>query len=314
MSDPIPILEALTTEVQAGRPVALCTVLKTYGSTPQTPGAMMLVYQDSGALGTVGGGAVEAEVQRDAVELLKQGHSALFELSLEHDYNLDGAPICGGRMSVGIMTIASAAAAEPFAAALELVRQRRPAQVPMVVEHEGRRLEYRVLLEVSPTLIIAGAGHVGQALARLALELDFHVVVIDDRAEFASRERFDERVQLVVDDITEALRAYAIDATCYVVIATRGHLCDQQALNAVVHRPAGYVGMIGSRKKSITILDALAKAGVSRELLDRVHTPIGISIGAVTVNEIAVSIAAELIQLRRQTTPRAVEGPLERPP
>ncbi|MBU0617298.1 MAG: XdhC family protein, partial [Planctomycetes bacterium] len=127
-------------------------------------------------------------------------------------------------------------------------------------------------------------------------------------------ERFGERVQLVVDDITEALRAYPIDANCYVVIATRGHLYDQQALNAVIHCPAGYVGMIGSRKKSVTILDALASAGVSRELLDRVHTPIGISIGAVTVNEIAVSIAAELIQLRRQTTPRAIEGPLERSP
>jgi xanthine dehydrogenase accessory factor len=314
MSDPIPILEMLTREVRAGRPVALCTVLKTYGSTPQTAGATMLVCQGSSAVGTVGGGAVEAEVQREAVGLLKAGRAALLELSLEHDYNTGCAPICGGRMSVGVVTIASTASAEPFAGALSLLRQRQPAQVPLVVEHQGRRLEYRLRFEVPPTLIIAGAGHVGQALARLTVELDFHVVVIDDRAEFASRERFGQRVRLMVGDIAAALGNYPIDAACYVVIATRGHLLDQQALAAVVQRPAAYVGMIGSKRKSNTILDILESGGVPRRLLDRVHTPIGFPIGAVTVNEIAVSVAAELIQTRRRSTPRAIEGPLEASP
>ncbi len=311
MSEVTRILETLIAEREAVRPVALCAVLKAYGSTPQTPGALMLVCADSSIVGTVGGGAVEAEVQRAAAELLKEDRSALLEFSLEHDYNTEGAPICGGRMAVGIMTIGSAAGIGPFAAALELVQQRKPAEIPIVVEHEGQRLEYRLHLEVPPTLIIAGAGHVGQALARLVGELDFHVVVIDDRAELASRGRFGERVELVVDDIAEALGEYPIDASCYVVIVTRGHLQDEQALSAVVRRQAGYVGMIGSRKKSAQLLNALAQAGVPRELLDRVHTPIGFPIGAVTVNEIAVSIAAELIQARRRTTPRVIEGPLE---
>jgi xanthine dehydrogenase accessory factor len=214
-------------------------------------------------------------------------------------------------MSVGIMTIGSVAEAEPFAAALEAVQQRRAAQTPVVVEHQGKRLKYRVSLEVPPTLVIAGAGHVAQALARLAVEIGFRVVVIDDRAEFASRERFGERVELVVGDITETLRDYPIDSTCYIAIATRGHAHDQRALEVVVRRPAAYIGMIGSKRKSAAVLNNLAAAGVPRELLDRVHTPIGFSIGAVTVNEIAVSIAAELIQTRRQDAPRAVEGPLE---
>lgn len=311
MTEATRILETLIAEPRAGQPVALCAVLKTYGSTPQGPGALMLVRSDSSTVGTVGGGPGEAAVRRRAAELLEQDRSALLDLSLEHDFNAEDAPICGGRMAVGVMPICSAAGIEPYTRALELVQQRQPAEVPIVVEHEQKRLEYRVHLEAPPALIIAGAGHVGQALARLAGELDFHVTVIDDRAELASRERFGERVELVVDNIAEALARYQIDASCYVVIATRGHLQDEQALRAVVHRPAGYLGVIGSRKKSAWMLATLAEAGVSRKLLDRVHTPIGLPIGAVTVNEIAVSIAAELIQVRRQHRPAVVEGPLE---
>jgi xanthine dehydrogenase accessory factor len=311
MSDLISILETLVADVQAARPVALCVVLKTYGSAPQTPGALMLVRADASTIGTVGGGAVEAQVQRDAVRLLGENRSAMLNLSLEHDYHTDEGPICGGRMSVGVMPIADAAALKPFAHGLELVRQRRPARIPIIVEHEGQPLEYHLHLEVPPTLIIAGAGHVGQALARLAANLDFHTVVIDDRAEFASRERFGKRVRLVTDDIAEALRTYPIDEGCYVVIVTRGHLQDEQALQAVIQRPAGYIGMIGSKRKSATVLKALEQAGVPPELLERVHTPIGLAIGAVTVNEIAVSITAELIQVRRRSTPRAIEGPIE---
>jgi xanthine dehydrogenase accessory factor len=167
-----------------------------------------------------------------------------------------------------------------------------------------------VHLEVSPTLLIAGAGHVGQAIARLAVNLDFRVVVIDDRPDFASRERFGERIELIVDDITSALRDHPIDAGCYVVIVTRGHRHDHHALDAVIRRPAGYIGMIGSKRKSATILHALADAGVSQELIDGVHTPIGVPIQAATVDEIAVSIVAELISVRRRKTPKLVEGPV----
>jgi xanthine dehydrogenase accessory factor len=118
-------------------------------------------------------------------------------------------------------------------------------------------------------------------------------------------------VELIVDDIAGALRRYALDAGCYVVIVTRGHRHDAQALDAVVRRTVGYIGMIGSKRKSAMILRGLADAGVPQELIDRVHTPIGVAISAQTVNEIAVSIVAELIQVRRQTTPKLIEGPLE---
>jgi xanthine dehydrogenase accessory factor len=185
--------------------------------------------------------------------------------------------------------------------------------VPIVVMREGERVAYRLHLEVPPTLLIAGAGHVGQALAELALRLDFHVVVIDDRADCARADRFPAGVELVVNDIAGALTKYPVDRGCYVVIVTRGHRHDHLALDAVIRRPVGYIGMIGSRRKSQMILRDLAAAGVPSEQLERVHTPIGMRIGAVTVSEIAVSIAAELVQVRRQQTPKLVEGPIELP-
>lgn len=314
MSELIPVLEILVADVEAGRAVALCAVLQTRGSTPQVPGATMLVRSDGSTVGTVGGGSGEAEVTRQALERLQQNQGAVVRLALDSDYGWDDALICGGEMTVGVMPIAGGADLTPFRTALELAGQRRPAQVPVVVEDEGRRLEYRVRLEVPPTLLIAGAGHVGQALARLAVELDFHVVVIDDRAELASRARFGEPVGLTVGNIAGVLRDYPIDAGCYVVIVTRGHRHDRQALEAVIGRGAGYVGMIASRRKAALILNALAEAGIPREQIDGVHTPIGLPIGALTVNELAVSIAAELIQVRRHSTPTLVEGPLEMTP
>lgn len=311
MSELIPVLETLIADVQAGRPAALCTIVKTKGSTPQAPGATMLVRGDFSTLGTLGGGCVEAEVRKQAFQLLQQDRAALLDYLLNHDYGWDDGLICGGRMFVGVNPITSAAGLEPFQEALARARRREPACIPIIVEHEGVRQEYRVNLEVPPTLLIAGAGHVGQAVARLAVEVDFHVVVFDDRADCAAAERFPAGVELVVDDIARGLREFAIDPECYVLIVTRGHNHDQQALEAVVRQDLRYLGLIGSRRKSRMILDGLTEAGVPPERAERVRTPIGLSIGAVTVAEIAVSVVAELVQVRRQRGPALVEGPFE---
>lgn len=336
MSELAPVLDALLADLDAGRPVALCTVLRTRGSTPQAPGATMLVRADGKTLGTLGGGCVEAEVRKRAFEMLRANRSGLLDFTLDHDYGWDDGLICGGRMFIGVMPMSRETDAAPYRAALAATRARLPAAFPIVVDvapSRGdtsgiagansqdqpdanaasvapRRERYTVHLEVPPTLLIAGAGHVGQALAKLAVDLDFHVVVIDDRADYASRERFDSRVELVVGDIAAALRTRAIDPGCYVVIVTRGHQNDEKALDAVIHSPAGYIGLIGSRRKSRLILDDLRAAGVPDDLLARVHTPIGLPINAVTVPEIAISIAAQLVQVRRSVLPVLVEGPM----
>ncbi len=309
MSDLVPLLKQLIADVDAGGTVGLCAVVQTKGSTPQSPGAAMLVRADMSTVGTLGGGCVEAEVRKQAFHYLQRGEPALLDFQLNHDYGWDDGLICGGRMTVAMQPVNSANAG-PYRAALGLAAARRPATFPLHVREHDQEVAYHVHLEVPPTLLIAGAGHVGQAVAELAVKLDFHVVVIDDRADFVSPQRFDPSVELVVDDIATALRRYPLDAACYVVIVTRGHRHDHQALEAVVRSSAGYIGLIGSRRKSRMILRDLAEAGVSQDVLDQVHTPIGLSIGAVTVPEIAVSIAAQLVEHRRRNASKLVEGPL----
>ena len=298
MSELIPILEAVVGDVDAGRPVALCAVVKTTGSTPRTPGAAMVVRSDGTTIGTVGGGLVETQVRDMAGEMLRQNQAARLESALDHDCDSSEGMICGGWMQFVVMPVMPTTPLEPFRQALDRARRREPAWLPLTVVHEGKTLEYRLHLEVPPTLLVAGAGHVGQAVARLAAGLDFHVVVFDDRADLLSKERFDDGIELVAGDIGQVLGNYPLDAACYVVIVTRGHQHDQRALEAVIRRTTAYVGMMGSRRKSAAVLEALTRSGIPRELLDRVHTPIGLSIGAVTVPELAVSILAELIQVR----------------
>ncbi len=151
------------------------------------------------------------------------------------------------------------------------------------------------------TLLIVGGGHVGQAVARLAAEVDFEVWVLDDRERYASRERFPTARRLLVGDIGPLLRelaAHEIHPATYCIIVTRGHNHDEEALYHLAGTPAGYVGMIGSKRKIKLIYEDLLARSVPAEALDRVHAPLGFAIGSQTVPEIAVSIVAELIARR----------------
>lgn len=221
-------------------------------------------------------------------------------------------------MKVAVVALERAEQSEPFAKAAAALERGEPASVPLILDRtadagpdrEAVRETYRLHIEPPARLIIAGAGHVGAELARLAVGLDFEVRVIDDRADLLGRDRLPPPITPVVGDIEQALRGEVIDAGTYVVIVTRGHNHDEQALNAVIRSPAIYLGMIGSRRKIKLIFDDLAELGVERSLLDRVHAPIGLPIGSVTVPEIAVSIAAQLIQVRRRNRPTWVEGPI----
>lgn len=149
-------------------------------------------------------------------------------------------------------------------------------------------------------LYIFGAGHVSTSLAPLAQAAGFAVRVVDDRAEFANRERFPDIDGVLVIPFEEAFDRMRITPRTYIVIVTRGHAFDLQVLRAALRTQAVYIGMIGSRKKRDLIYDTLYKEGISRERLEEVHSPIGLPIGAQTPEQIAVSIAAELIQVRSQ--------------
>jgi len=153
-------------------------------------------------------------------------------------------------------------------------------------------------VEPAPDVYVFGAGHVGAVLARMAHEVGFRVHVVDDREKFASADRFPTGVDVVVDDIPEWLAAHELPATAYAVIVTRGHRHDLDALRALVPRRLRYLGLIGSRAKVKRVFDALLQEGTDPEALRPVHAPIGLDIGAITPQEIAVSILAELIAVK----------------
>jgi xanthine dehydrogenase accessory factor len=163
----------------------------------------------------------------------------------------------------------------------------------------GQMQVYIEPLESTPRLYVVGAGHVGYNLAKLAATIGFKIHVLDDREKFANQERFAEAEAVVVETIPEWLQKAEIPSSAYVVIVTRGHTHDLDALRSLAKRDLRYLGLIGSKAKVKRIYDALIEEGMPVEYLQRVHAPVGLDIGAVSPEEIAVSILAELIAVRR---------------
>jgi xanthine dehydrogenase accessory factor len=251
------VLAAASQALAHGETVALVTVVRAQGSTPQRAGAKMLVWADGRTVGTIGGGCYENDAFWKAREAIATGRPLLLHYELNDDFAQENGLICGGRMDVHI---------DPLAP--------------------------------SPRLFIIGAGHVGLHLAKAAAEVGFRIHVVDDRQKFANTERF-PGADVVVEPIPEWLHRAELAAASYVVVVTRGHQHDLEALRALAARDLKYLGLIGSRAKVARIRDALLAEGMPSECLQRVHAPIGLEIGAVTPAEIAISILAELIAVSR---------------
>ena len=154
-------------------------------------------------------------------------------------------------------------------------------------------------LTPAPTAIVFGAGHVASHIARYAKSVHFRVVVCDERREYANEARFPDADELIVADFEHVFDRLRIGRDSYVVIVTRGHKCDALVLEQAVRTEARYIGMIGSRRKTRLLLETLRHKGVPQALLDKVYSPIGVSIGAITAEEIALSIVCELVKVRR---------------
>ena len=165
-------------------------------------------------------------------------------------------------------------------------------------------------LDPSPRLLVVGAGHVSQHVAKMAADVGFRVHVLDDREKFANRERFPSAAEVTVADIAGFLAGAVLPSSMFVVVVTRGHTHDLSAMRALAGRPFRYVGMIGSRAKVARIFDALAAEGAPADWLRQVRAPVGLRIGAITPEEIAVSIVAELIAVRRAALPEAGDAPV----
>src|SRR5207253_2147281 len=150
------------------------------------------------------------------------------------------------------------------------------------------------------SLYIFGAGHVSVNLYKVAKDAGFDVTVVDDRASYANRERFPDAKEVIAKDFEQAMAHIVPNEASYIVIVTRGHRDDMRVLRWAVQTPARYIGMIGSKRKTITIFRELTEEGIAPQLFDRVHAPVGLDIGAITPEEIAVAITAELIAVRRR--------------
>ena len=209
--------------------------------------------------------------------------------------------------SLGGGALEEAVAADSHAAITRLPRKQVES---LFYRADGTRLrrleagpdEFEVMIEVTErpaTLLIVGGGHIGQSLATIGAHAGFSVAVLDDRAAFANPERFATADRVICGDFAQELRRFPIDAATYIVLVSRGHKQDELSLREVVRSGAAYVGMIGSRRRVGAVLTHLAREGYPREALARVHTPIGLEIGAETPEEIAVSIIAEIIAVRR---------------
>jgi xanthine dehydrogenase accessory factor len=201
------------------------------------------------------------------------------------------------------------------AAALQILAEEREEPRRLALP-DGAGTAYLEPILPRPTLLIAGAGHVGAALAQFAARIGFSVAVVDDRPSFANPERLPDADQVIVDDIVAGVRRFPKTPQTYVVIVTRGHRNDAVVLREVIDAPVAYIGMIGSRRKVLTIFNEFMAEGLATpERLARVHAPIGLDIGALSVEEIAVSIAAELIAVRRKGSSRLpVAGSQRREP
>jgi xanthine dehydrogenase accessory factor len=263
------VLAAAAEALKRGEPVALVTIVRARGSTPQRTGAKMLVYADGRTVGTIGGGCYESEAFWKARDALTTGRSALLHFNLNDDFAEENGLVCGGQMDVHI---------DP--------------------------------LEPTPRLYVIGAGHVGLHLGRAAGDAGFRVQVVDDREKFANRERFPDAHEIIVSPLSEWLHAADIPSSAFVAIVTRGHQHDLEAMRALAARDLRYLGLIGSRAKVTRIYDALASEGMPAECLARVRAPIGLAIGAVTPAEIAISIVAEMIAVRRgvETRTESMKG------
>jgi xanthine dehydrogenase accessory factor len=199
--------------------------------------------------------------------------------------------------------------AEVWQAAREVIDTEKPRRLSFDLNQNpkedaglvcGGSLEIFIEPVLPPALLyIFGAGHISLSLDRVARSAGFEVTVVDDREAYANRERFPEAKQIMAEDFESSLARITPNESSYLVIVTRGHRDDMRVLAWAVQTPARYIGMIGSKRKVITIFRELKQSGLPAAIFERVHAPVGLDIGAVTPEEIAVSIVAELIAVRR---------------
>lgn len=254
------IYQALSELEKKDEAAALCTVVKSEGSTPRHVGSKMLVYPDGRFIGTIGGGDLEHRVLDEAWMAISDGQPRLLKYSMV-DPSRGDPGVCGGTVEVFV---------EPILPA--------------------------------PMIVVIGGGHVGKAVVHLAKWLGFRAAVSDDRAEFCTPEAVPGADAYYPCPMAELPNQLQVTRQTYLVVTSRGSSIDAAGLPALLQLQAAYIGVIGSKRRWLTTVKALKEQGVPDELIQRVHSPIGLELNAETPEEIAVSIMAEILMVRGKGT------------
>jgi xanthine dehydrogenase accessory factor len=332
------IYESICEYLEKGKGGMLATVIKRTGSAPRDAGAKMFIGEDGKTFGTVGGGRLESDAYREALEIINRGITKIVSMRMDAQRVEGKDMFCGGNVEV-LLEPVTAKHLNVYRGIANCLTNRekgaivtkfnRDAFAKTLIDPKlnviGDPLDSETLvkykdsfygnqpvlvngmfidpIQISFPLYIFGAGHVAQCLSRIGRIANFHITVIDDREEFANRERFPDANTIIVGDLQDAFSSLDFSGNEYVVIVTRSHEYDAEALRESMKRHTKYVGMIGSKRKVKIIFDQMGENGFDGETIGKVHAPIGISISAETPEEIAISIAAELVSVKnaRQT-------------
>lgn len=324
------ILTNVVYELEKKKDLVYVTIIKDNGSSPRGAGSVMLVDADGYLYGTIGGGKVEALSITKAMECLEKKQSCIMEYSLTQSGESSIGMACGGDVTVYYQYVEAGEEWEKIAQhGLEIIESGKHAwlvfdteagkcslitdrnQLKGINENDvddilaEDKLVYEGKMVTMPfgaedRVLIFGAGHVSRALAPVLKSVGFSITVMDNREEMITEERFPDADRLICGDFTRISDYLTPTAADYIVIMTNGHSHDMEVESQVLRTEHAYVGVIGSRKKTEAVNNKLWQMGLTKEMTDIVHTPIGLAIKAITPEEIAVSIAAEMILVRAE--------------
>ena len=311
------IVEALKKRISENKNSMLVTVVAGRGSIPRKAGAYMVVGEDGRVTGTIGGGNLEYQATLMGQKLLAEKKNYLHEYNLGQEKSAELGMACGGNATV-LFYFVDAREDAAWIRQMEEAEEKREAfwiLMPLeegnikilpefqtfahqsVTEIDGARF-YAEQFSYDGKVYIFGGGHLAQELVPVLSHLGFRCIVSDDREEFTKPELFPGAEEIRLIDFGKLEETFTIHPEDYIVVVTRGHLCDTDAERFGLKTPAGYIGVVGSRKKTKFVTDKLLAEGFTEEQLERVTAPIGIEIGSETPAEIAISIAAQLIEVR----------------
>ena len=303
------IFTTLLYEMEKHHDTVLCSIIADSGSTPRGKGAQMLVGETGLLSGTIGGGAVEGGAIALGQTLLRERRSAVHEYKLRHNDGEDIGMVCGGDVTVHLQFIAAGDPVwkELAGSLLHRIALRQPGVLVLALDGGAPALRdapetdsahIALPLPIGERAILFGAGHCSLALCPLLTTVGFRVTVVDDRPELVTKERFPTADAVICCDLDRVAETVPIGEEDYVVVMTNGHSHDFAVQEQVLRGKYAYIGVIGSRAKTASVNARLREAGISEAAIASVHTPIGTAIKAVTPEEIAVSIAGEMICVR----------------